>query len=41
VGKRVRDERIQDPDALEARLPEFFERDELCDIAAFTSIVDD
>jgi hypothetical protein len=44
VGKRVRGQRIQDPDAPDApekRLLELFEREELRDVSAFRSIVDD
>jgi hypothetical protein len=37
----ARGECIQDPDVPETRLLEFFEREELCDISAFRSIVDD
>jgi hypothetical protein len=41
VGKPARGERIRDPNPPEMRLLEFFEREELCDISAFRSIVDD
>jgi hypothetical protein len=41
VGKPARGERIRDPNAPEMRLLEFFEHEELCDISAFRSIVDD
>ena len=41
VDERARSERIQDPNASETHLLEFFERKELCYISAVRSIVDD
>jgi hypothetical protein len=41
VRKPARGERIRDPNAPEMRLREFFEHEELCDISAFRSVVND